>query len=846
MRVTYLEVCGFRSYGSVPQRLDLNNPLAVIYADNSQGKTGLAEAVEFLLTGAISRRLLLGGSKSEFEKALRNVHLSSAEPVYVELGFQRCGSTTAVLRRELDCDYRGANDCTSTLTIDGTKTPSVTAVGLSLSDPPLSAPVLLQHTLRYALSAKPGERSEYFKALLEVGDLEIVRDEVNALLSEHRSRPHDPLLIRLDELAALPTLATAIASLRTASTASEVETALVAACAAVDPSPPHGGPLADTLPAAVRRLKEGLTARQRAVLPTTDLLVPEGPIPPNDGELTSALKTASGAYLELAQLVDTEIAAVLPLLQAALAVEPVIAVDPTHPATCPLCLTPEALSAERMAAVRAQVAEHHHLSEAGRDAYKKLHALASQVRTLGRTALTAVPPAASWDVDVRTIRSSAADELGAHPGQLLTVLGAIDVLADTARSVGQTAETIVAALETMAEHAHTLQPIPPATLDETARQLSILTVQLEHLQTHRNLTKASSDALVASVSPGLEQGSDTRGWRSLVELAERPSDILLAVTRYKRHAVSTRRLLQAQRDIDEAVQHVLDNRLLAMGDEVRRWWGLLRPDELVTFDSLTRRGTGRRYLDLTATLQPARTAPGVVRNALAVFSDSQLNALGLAAFLARCHLLSSPLVILDDPIPSSDREHRGTFATQVMTNLLDDGHQVLLTTHDSELARDLHALYQHRGTDEYEATLIDPLAGTQLVRTGDEFEQLMLAASSQMHSPLRENRRAAGNSLRVAAERLAKHVTVAGRRRNGQTAALADYANKNLRDLRPLAANYALDPAEPGQWTVLTRELNDADHDTDPPSSISLKNCHGMLRRLKQEHLRNDAQLMRP
>ena len=34
------------------------------------------------------------------------------------------------------------------------------------------------------------------------------------------------------------------------------------------------------------------------------------------------------------------------------------------------------------------------------------------------------------------------------------------------------------------------------------------------------------------------------------------------------------------------------------------------------------------------------------------------------------------------------------------------------------------------------------------VRTGDDFERLMLHASSQMHSPLPGNRRAAGNGLR--------------------------------------------------------------------------------------------------
>lgn len=129
--------------------------------------------------------------------------------------------------------------------------------------------------------------------------------------------------------------------------------------------------------------------------------------------------------------------------------------------------------------------------------------------------------------------------------------------------------------------------------------------------------------------------------------------------------------------------------------------------------------------------------------------------------------------------------------------------------------------------DEFKASLVDPRTGTQVLRTGDDFERLMLDAKSQMYSPLEANRRAAGNSLRIAAERLAKHVTVAGRRRAGDgTAAVADYDNKNLKDLRTLASQYAIRPNEPGQWQMLARTLNDADHDMlDPPLPAELSSA---------------------
>lgn len=102
--------------------------------------------------------------------------------------------------------------------------------------------------------------------------------------------------------------------------------------------------------------------------------------------------------------------------------------------------------------------------------------------------------------------------------------------------------------------------------------------------------------------------------------------------------------------------------------------------------------------------------------------------------------------------------------------------------------------------------------------------------------------------LRIAEERLAKHVVVAGQRRGKKAgAAVSDYDDKNLKDLRPLAVQHAVKPNEPGQWQLLARLLNEADYDTlDPPSPIELKQCHDMLRQLKKQHVQNEPRLTRP
>ena len=83
-RIVSLEVRGFRAFGTDIARFELDAPVTVVHGANSQGKTSLAEAIEFLISGRSSRRDLLGGAKAEYNDSLRNAHLTGGEQVYVE------------------------------------------------------------------------------------------------------------------------------------------------------------------------------------------------------------------------------------------------------------------------------------------------------------------------------------------------------------------------------------------------------------------------------------------------------------------------------------------------------------------------------------------------------------------------------------------------------------------------------------------------------------------------------------------------------------------------------------------------------------------------------------------
>ena len=108
-----LEICGFRSFASEQRLTFKKQSLSLIWASNSQGKTSIAEAIEFLFTGTTNRRELMGGAKSEFKGMLRNVHLDPKASVWVKATITDDAGTEHVACRTLVSDYTAEKECAS-------------------------------------------------------------------------------------------------------------------------------------------------------------------------------------------------------------------------------------------------------------------------------------------------------------------------------------------------------------------------------------------------------------------------------------------------------------------------------------------------------------------------------------------------------------------------------------------------------------------------------------------------------------------------------------------------------------------------------------------------------------
>jgi DNA repair exonuclease SbcCD ATPase subunit len=174
LRLRKIEIQGFRSFGSSRQTVDLADTVTTFWGGNSQGKTSLAEAIEFLMTGQIARRELLASAKDEFSGALRNAHIASTVEAVVEGDFVCRDGRIRRLKRTLVEDYKGSSVCSSKIEIDGktcVESDLEAKIGLKLLNPPLRASVLAQHTLGYVFSASPSDRAAYFRAVLDTQDL---------------------------------------------------------------------------------------------------------------------------------------------------------------------------------------------------------------------------------------------------------------------------------------------------------------------------------------------------------------------------------------------------------------------------------------------------------------------------------------------------------------------------------------------------------------------------------------------------------------------------------------------------------------------------------------------------
>lgn len=834
-RLRSLTVKGFRAYGAAEQTLNLPSDIAAVWGPNSKGKTSLAEAFEFLLTGSISRRELMASSQDEFADALRNVHISAGTEVYVSAKLIAADGTPHEIKRTLVADYAKKQDCQSRLEIDGAKAgdDALTSFGIVLSQPPLGAPVLAQHTLSYIFSVRPQDRATYFKALLEVTDLDDIRNDIASLASEFM--PADaPLLAKFDTCAVVTSLSSSVGSLLTtlsnlaATTAKINDGAAALIVSAGEPVPPSSE---DRL-AAIEKI---LAERRAKTFPVKSFQRTE--LPGWSAPAATAWSSID-TYLAERKKVATETRRLVALFDEALKL-PLLATI-SEPLDCPLCATENGLTAERVQIIRAHVENTKDFKKAEAAAKSTLTQLSASAGALVSAAEAAVPQYLQHPAKQRRAAGFSLDKLrtllDARAGELVPPwLAQVRPLKSAARLLNKGAQDLRTLIEQQAADLET-------TLDPTALRAAFDSVESLRLALVNAIDayKTPEQSVRGTLNQILDAQSDTAGWQDFLDIAKQPAALRTALIERKARAMVAKELETALKQIDQAKEQVLDDKFSEYSGSIQAWWERLRPDEQTFFAEVKPRKSARRTIDFKAGLSPNldRSSPKT-RDVIAVFSHSQLHCLGLALFLARAQNEGVGFIILDDPVLSSDEDYRVHFNATVLEALLALPLQVIVLTQDNKTWKEMEIRYRHLGISTAQLFIEAPSLGTVIENTSDELLSKINRAASLARGGHPDLRKECGVQLRDAGERFCKEVLMEDRRSKGEAnPTLSEYDGKLLEWLAPRVDPLLnKDPSHQGKFEVFKNTTNNACHDNAPPNNAEMKQACGEIRYLLKEYL---------
>lgn len=833
-RISKLEIQGFRSFGRAGQTVALPSQLAVLWGANSQGKTSLAEAVEFLLTGQIVRRSLMASSQDEFADSLRNAHLPHGTAAFVAAAVDCCDGVQRTVRRMLKTDYSKKQDCETVLEIDGkpaTET-ALAALGIILSQPPLRAPVLAQHTLGYLFSARPQDRATYFKALLEVTDLEEFRGKV-AALDGIVETGDGPLLRKLD-VAAIPGGGRFLKPLGVkVPTGAEIDAALGSAMKELIES--HGETPAASLDERTVQVEMILSEKRARTFPLKGF--DRKPLQPWRRPTEDQIGRLQTLIDERAK-VDEEARRLIALFREALALPSIK--EATEAVDCPLCGTEDTLTPKRVAFLRSQVLDTESYQSALKAGYEALAQIEAAV-TAARTALTdALPTFITSPSKFRRVRGFRLERVRALVGAdkdeaINTWLRSLRALVRACGKAAASAGALLSLLTSYTQDPNKLLATEPLTRSSEALRATYEAFSQAFVD--YDVSEREVHAMLKSV---VDAESDTAGWQELVDLARDSKALREELIDRSVRTEAAKELAAALSQIDKGNELVLDDKFGDLTDGVQKWWDLLRPEELSFFSGVKPRPGARRTIDFKAGLSanPDRS-DAKLRDVVAVFSQSQLHCLGLSLFLARSVKEGCGFVVLDDPILSSDEDYRAFFNAAVVEELMKLGLQVIVLTQDQRTWKDLGERYLHRNISLFQIILQSPLDGTTVIDSADDLDSQFIKADKLVRSGVPDLHKQAGRIIREAAERLCKELLVRDRRAKGQAAAsLNDYSGKNLGQLEPFVSPLLVkDGGDPGKLRTIGIAVNPANHDDAVPSAGDLKVALGNLRTFKKQYL---------
>ena len=676
----------FRGFRQLECPISLDADLVSVDGRNSSGKTSLAEAIEWLLSGNIQRREQ--GDPAEYAGFIANRFRPEREKTWVECILAVDGTTTKI-RRVLVEDYGSSKNshCTTQLFIKKREIKDSTDV---LADYFSGvAPLLMQHTLREFVLESPDKRPRYFERLLNIDE---ISDLIAAAQVSHLRQPDFPRPGGGKALSDWQEFTEAIGEshFKTVQQYSKLDSDSLREAICGSLIQVTADVLATNCESDIESCITVMNSLQERELQRRFPALRDFQPKENYNEATFIkfsddsqngrlqLEKARTDFLTALEAQETISRANVSIAKALEALRGAQLIKDEDTQTCPVCeYQPVAtLTQERIAKIASWIPTMELVDQAKGEferAARECHKFVEDLRSLRRNLVPRnLPEAGAQDIGEIVNSDSFEALLAAH--------------ADADRELQTFDGKMSLALAELKECD------PELDIRDILRDLFLLVPTLQRCAEEyaRKHEKFREYLIELASSDEVYRARDS--WLTIA----RKRDELILDFQWETAKNKSREELEFCREwLNAARQKYLESRRKEFNDGMTGIWSRLRKDSYSAFSELVipdPRGRGQKArFKVKAKLSSNSETQEV--DALSVLSESQINAIGIAAFVTRSKLLGHKVLVFDDPVQSMDEDHFRSFAGDVLSYLCDNGFQVIVLTHNDDFARDVN--YSH-------------------------------------------------------------------------------------------------------------------------------------------------------
>lgn len=699
-----IEISYFRGIRET-KTLDLSNKVSIIYGPNSSGKTTFTEALEWLFTGQLARyKANSTGQTTELKGCVKNALTPDEEATCVVLHI-RVGNDEYRLKRVLERDYDGTqnSECSSKLYQNDIEIQQSNSIlsQIILGQPP----VLMQHSIGDFIRKKQDERASYFESLFNIEELsELIRialigtDELNGLLnSQTNNRFYDAI-----KSATLPINSATKSLLNTrifsVLTLERVQDAIISDLkklplfASIEAVGKGWHDLLEEIKGVYKKSVLQKLPSENTIAPKKDISLINEIEPDNFLEIaqkqTEIQKLAENfeKIKESLKTIDEKSRVIYDVLKT-LKEKQVISTE-VEIQDCPLCLSIGSLTKTRIDSIEQTAPIQEALIQIINNKDAIFSAIYGQLSSFQQELLSLLPQLN--DPVKNTQQASEDPEINKHIAIINPLLKVCWIESGTLSNLNRELDEKIKSQYQIFDTDIILGIFKiitqvPAQIQKTYKSIKDYHNKFKDLKKYLENGATSSEELQLA--------------KVLIDLFENADKVLVDVQWFfAKNKISA--LLKSIRE-DQLIpfrQKIFESKETVLNAGIKSIWSIFRIDDHAPtiYDCI------KLPLPSGKGLKPKIEVQAKIRDrendktvpALSVFTESQINLLGMAAFLTKCNIEQQAIYVMDDPLQSMDEVHLEAFAEAFVKSILDSNKQLILSTHSQAVSDKIKLKYQ--------------------------------------------------------------------------------------------------------------------------------------------------------